>query len=334
MPQRLPPLLALRAFEAAGRLLSFTLAAQELHLTQGAISRQVRLLEDFLKQKLFIRLTRRVELTEAGSKYLESIQQALGIVADATRKCLAESHRILTIDVLPTLGAYWLMPRLAHFNELHPDVEVHVISSIEPANLKNRGADMAIRVGRFPGKRYGPLCPRIDLELASSWNEVEAYPLFDDILVPVLSRALAEQAGPVRHPRDLLQFRLLNNATRKNAWKDWFFCHGIRLPEDVEMLDYGHFFMTLQAAKEGKGAALVPSVIYDNLPESDGLICPVDAPVVSAGEYHLLVRTSAQGDPAVAALRDWLLAQATGAAAQHVAAPRGETAGQADGNVQ
>ncbi|VVE12787.1 Glycine cleavage system transcriptional activator [Pandoraea communis] len=310
MAQRLPPLLALRAFEAAGRLLSFTLAADELHLTQGAISRQVRQLEEFLRQKLFIRLTRRIELTDAGRDYLESVQLALGVVENATRRCLRDKHRILTIDVLPTLASYWLMPRLARFTKMHSDIEVRLVSSIEPANLQNKEIDIAIRVGRLPGKRYNPSCPRIDLVMTDHWRGLDAWPLFEDTLVPVMSRHLAAQMSPVVEPLDLLKFRLINNATRKNAWTDWFACHGISPLPSLNMVDYGHFFMALQAAREGEGVALVPSIIYESLDDREHLCSPIQTRVPSAGEYYLLMRETGQHDPAVVAMRDWLLEEA------------------------
>ncbi|CAG9243254.1 LysR family transcriptional regulator, glycine cleavage system transcriptional activator [Paraburkholderia unamae] len=322
MPQRLPPLLALRAFEAAGRLLSFTLAADELHLTQGAISRQVRQLEDFLRQKLFVRLTRRIELTEAGKDYLESIQLALGVVEDATRRCLRDTHRVLTLDVLPTLASYWLMPRLARFTEAHPDIEVRLVSSIEPANLQNKEIDIAIRVGRLPGKRYSPANPRIDLVMTDRWRGLEAYPLLEDALVPVMSEELAARLGPINAPQDLLNFKLINNITRKNAWHDWLQYHGVTAPPRAGSIDYGHFFMTLQAAREGKGIALIPSVIFDSLENKDGLLCPLKSRVPSAGEYYMLMRETAQPDPAVLAMREWLIEEAQTSAS--VAPPSAE----------
>ncbi|WP_321867788.1 LysR substrate-binding domain-containing protein [Paraburkholderia tropica] len=310
MPQRLPPLLALRAFEAAGRLLSFTLAAEELHLTQGAISRQIRQLEDFLRQKLFVRLTRRIELTDQGRDYLESIQLALGVVEHATRKCLRDRHRVLTVDVLPTLASYWLMPRLAGFAELHPDIEVRLVSSIEPANLQNKETDIAIRVGRLPGKHYSAASPRIDLEMTEHWKGLEAFRLFEDRLVPVLSHKLAAQCSPIESARDLLQFRLINNATRRYAWHDWLAYHGVASFDTSASLDYGHFFMALQAAREGKGVALIPSVIFESLGDKDELHSPIATHANSAGEYYMLMRESTRHDTAVTAMRDWLLNEA------------------------
>ncbi|MBF8803519.1 LysR substrate-binding domain-containing protein [Pseudomonas asiatica] len=307
MSYRLPPLLALRAFEAAGRHLSFTIAAQELHLTQGAISRQVRHLEDFLKQKLFIRMTRRIELTEPGKDYLESVQTALGLVENATRKCLKDQHRVLTIDVLPTLASYWLMPRLSRFTELYPEIEVRLITSIEPANFQAKDVDLAIRVGRLPGKRYTTTSPRIDLEMVESWRGLDAYPLFDDVLVPVMAKGLALQGETVREAKDLLQFTLINNATRKHAWQDWMSCFGVGAFRPRQILDFGHYFMALQAAREGKGVALVPTVIVDSLPERESLFCPDQLKMPSAGEYCLISRDAMSNDPAVKAMKDWII---------------------------
>gem|GEM_PF-5644 len=314
---RLPPLLALRAFEAAGRRLSFTLASQELFLTQGAISRQIRQLEDSLEQKLFVRLTRRIELTEAGREYLTAVQQALGIIESATRKCRVGEQRVLTIDILPTLGSFWLMPRLASFSDRYPEIELRVVSSIEPANMQNKEIDVAIKVGRLPGKRYDPSCPQVDLELTSNWRGVHAYPMFDDVLVPVMSRMLTQMGTPIREAKDLLQFRLIDNITRKSAWKDWLGCQGIKTYDPSMTLNYGHFFMTLQAAREGKGIALIPRVIFKSLSEHDNLVCPIDPDIHSAGEYCLLTREETKPDPAVATLRDWLLREAAEYNASH-----------------
>lgn len=309
--RRLPPLLALRSFEAAGRLSSFTLAASELYVTQGAISRQVRILEDFLQQKLFVRLTRQIELTEEGREYLEQVQVALGIIEKATRRRLQDdTQRALTIDVLPTLATHWLMPRLSAFKERHPEIEVRLTSSIEPANLSNKSIDVAIRVGRLPGRHYTPSNPRIELEMTRSWQDIEAYELFDDVLVPVMSAALARQGETVRQASDLLQFPIIHNVTRKNAWADWLACHGVRNHDGTRSLDYSHFFMTLQAAIEGKGVALIPHVIFKNLDTKKGLFSPIKSKQSSAGKYYILVRETSLSDPAVIAIRDWLLEEA------------------------
>ncbi len=310
MSRRLPPLLALRAFESAGRLLSFTLASQELHRTQGAISRQVRQLEEFLGQKLFVRLTRRVELTEIGKEYLKAIQQILADVETATQKCRFLDRPVLTIDVLPTLGSCWLMPRLTRFNEQHPDVDIRIVSSIEPVNMNRKDIDLAIRVGRLPGRHYDVRSPRVDLEMTTEWRGVEAYPLFGDVMVPVISPELAKRHGHIAQAKDLLELRLINNASRKNAWLDWFAFQGVEYKETTLSLDYGHFFMALQAAREGRGVALIPSVIFNCLRDTGELICPIYTHVSSAAEYYLLTKSINEANSPAVAMKSWLLEEA------------------------
>ncbi|SPB14449.1 transcriptional regulator [Caballeronia novacaledonica] len=152
MKRRLPPLLALRAFEAAGRLMSFSKAADELNVTQGAISRQIKLLEDFLRAPLFRRLTRQVELTPFGQNYLQAATAALNQIERATVQSLQEA-RALSVSLLPTLGALWLMQRLTSFMTEHPQIRLEVSSSLEPANFKRDGIDVALRVGKVRPSR-------------------------------------------------------------------------------------------------------------------------------------------------------------------------------------
>ncbi|MFK0376979.1 LysR substrate-binding domain-containing protein [Pandoraea sp. NPDC090278] len=311
MSYRLPPLLALRAFEASTRHLSFTKAGEELHLTQGAISRQIRLLESFLGQKLFVRLTRKIEMTPAGLEYFRSIQQALDIISAATRRTIRDTHRVVTLDVLPTLATCWLMPRLAQFTESHRDIEVRLISSIDPVNLHGEKVDVAIRVGKVPGQRYDRRAPRIDLDMTENWKKVYVEPLFADILVPVVSRHLLDAVGPIDQPSDLLQYRLINTASRRHAWPDWLALHGLRVPDDDTPLDFGHFFITLQAVRDSKGVALVPKVVLENYEWRDELVVPLPVEVPSAGAYHLLTREGAQEDEAIRQLCDWLIDEAS-----------------------
>ncbi|VVD80975.1 Glycine cleavage system transcriptional activator [Pandoraea iniqua] len=311
MSYRLPPLLALRAFEASTRHLSFTKAGEELHLTQGAISRQIRLLESFLGQKLFVRLTRKIEMTPAGVEYFRSIRQALDIISMATHRAVRDPHRIVTLDVLPTLATCWLMPRLAQFTEAHRDIEVRLISSIDPVNLHSEKVDVAIRVGKVPGQRYDRRAPRIDLDMTENWKDVYVEPLFPDILVPVVSAHLMDAVGPINEPADLLQYRLINTASRRHAWPDWLALQGLRVPDDANPLDFGHFIITLQAVKDGKGVALVPKAVLENYEGRDELVVPPLGEVSSAGAYHLLMREGAQEDGAVRVLRDWLAQEAS-----------------------
>jgi LysR family glycine cleavage system transcriptional activator len=319
MSNRLPPLLALRAFEAAARHLSFTNAASEMHLTQGAISRQIRTLEDHLGQKLFERLTRRIELTPAGAEYFQSVQQAMNDIALATRRIMRESGRAaITLSIMPTLGAQWLMPKLSTFSETHPEIDLRLVSSIEPVNFQVGDIDAAIRVGQLPGTLFKPNQPRIEREMVTSWSGVVAQHLFPDVLVPVLSRRLLEQGKPIKAVKDSLNYRLIHTASRKHAWPDWLAAHDVQLPEHHDAINFGHFFMGLRAAQYGKGIAIVPSVVLQHLFDGTDLVCPFEGDVASAGNYYLLTRAADENSPSTRVFLNWLLAEA----AHEVSVPR------------
>ena len=311
MSVRLPPLLALRAFEAAARHLSFTNAASEMHLTQGAVSRQIRTLEDYLGHKVFERFTRRIELTAAGAEYFRAVQLALNDIQKATQRLMQEPGRAsITLTVMPTLGAQWLMPKLSTFSETYPDIDVRLVSSIEPVNFQSGEIDAAIRVGQLPGMPFKPNQPRIEMEMVTSWKGVVAQHLFPDVLVPVLSRKLLEQSRPIEDVKDLLHYRLIHTASRKHAWPDWLQAHGVHLPEQADSINFGHFFMGLRAAQNCKGVAIVPSVVLQHFADGADLVCPFEGDVESAGNYYLLTRAADDDNPSTRVFLNWLMAEA------------------------
>jgi LysR family glycine cleavage system transcriptional activator len=312
MPFQYPPLLALRAFEAAARHLSFTAAAAELHVTQGAISRQIRLLEDFLGRKMFERFVRRIELTPAGHEYFRDVQAALAEIEKATQRAMRTDDRVVVkVAVLPTLGSSWLMPRLARFSATYPHIDVRVITSIEPANFQTGDIDVAIRVGRLPGVPYRKEQPRIDLEMATNWRGVLAEYLFADVLVPVMSRKLLEKGKPIHCPQDLLSYPLIHTASRQNAWPDWLAAHGIRLDVSKSFIDFGHFFIGIRAAQDCRGIAIVPTVVCRHAQPEQDLFCPLAADIESAGAYYVLSRESRSEDPAIQIIRKWIITEAS-----------------------
>lgn len=311
MNRRLPPLHTLRVFEAAGRQLSFTQAAAELHLTQGAVSRQIRSLEESIGKPLFLRMTRRVVLTDEGRELLGVVQRALNDVGRAIERLQADTrHRVLTLSILPTLASQWLMPRLASFTHAYSGVEVRIITSIDPAAVATGTVDLAVACGALPGKRYERRQPRVDLVMTDDWRGVHADYMFPDALVPVLSRRLASQIAPIRVAADLRRHRLLHNASRAHAWPDWLSAHGVDWRRAREDLDFGHFFMALQAAREAKGIAIVPSVLLATCDFRDELVAPFAADLPSAAEYYLLSRADADQDAPLRVFRKWLMAQA------------------------
>ncbi len=308
----LPPFTTLRGFEAAARHLSFTLAADELNVTQSAISRQVRQLERFLGVLLFKRLTRRIQLTCEGQEYYQVIKEQFYDLERASERFrLRESSYVLTISALPTITSTWLMPRLHRFSEIDGSTQIHIASSIEPVNFIGKSADIAIRVGRLPGEQSPKMAPRIDLQMVTSWTDITADRLFPDILAPVCIADLLDGCDQFRHVEEFLKFPLIHTATRRHAWADWLRAHGVRdIGHDQKGAEYGHFFMSIEAARKGLGIALVPEVLLQNCTSTDELIRPWPADIGSAGDYYLLIPDSCIDNPSVQLFRSWILTEA------------------------
>ena len=311
--QSLPPLHALRGFEAAARLLSFTQAADELHVTQGAISRQISDLETFLGFRLFERFVRRVELTEKGETYFRLVEGILGELERASlslaREGAVEHH--LHVSVLPTIASFWLMPRLHLFTEANPGVQVHFSSLIEPVNLQRGDIHVAIRVGRLPGRHYDRMQPRISLVMVEDWQGVRSDRLFDDVLVPVCAPSLLAGGPPIAGPADLLNYPLLHVSSRRHAWPDWMRAHGVRWPSQPQSNPaFGHFFMSIEAARNGRGIAIVPEVLLASYDFRHDLVRPLAQRMPSAGEYYLLIHEDRLDHPIVSVFREWMLSEA------------------------
>lgn len=237
--RKLPSFFSLRAFEAAARLGSFTLAAEELHLTTSAISHQVRALEQWCGKALFIRQTRRVTLTMEGQLLQNKLSPAFDAIEDA---CAAfrpgDGRSVLAVHCAPSFASKWLSPRLAQFMQAHPDITLQMSSSAEPADLaRDGGADIDIT--------YGPPPHREGVA-------VEA--LGDETTLPLCSPRLLER-HPVQQASDLLQLTLIESKLNPVRWKDWFDLHGIRLPpRDHPSFDRGS--LAVAAAVDGLGVAL------------------------------------------------------------------------------
>ena len=308
--RKLPPLSAIRSFEAAARYRSFTLAAEELCVTQGAVSVQVHKLEEYLGKKLFVRMTRKVALTETGAQYYEACRQMLEDLERVTQRIAQQdSHSTLTVGTIPTISMLWLMPRLASFTTEHSNIDVRVVSDIRPIDMQRDCIDAAIRVGRLPGQHYRAIQPAVDLIMVSNWDGIRADFLFDDILVPVMSRTLLAQSGPIKRAQDLLDHPLIHTASRPNAWRDWLRAHDVSSPPTCTAAEYGHFYISLQAAQDGKGIAIIPKVLLDSYPGRNELAMPLADldPVKSAGAYYLLTSEAETRHPAVPFFRKWIL---------------------------
>ncbi|AYO84434.1 transcriptional regulator GcvA [Methylobacterium brachiatum] len=288
MHRRLPPLNALKAFEAAARHASFTRAAEELRVTHGAVSRHVQMLEGWLGVPLFERHNRRVVLTEAGRSYAAEIGAALDRVALATARQVERGRpRLLHVNALATFTLRWLIPRLSGFQVAHPAIEVRLTTSNVPlANLADP-FDVAIRGG--PQTRPGHV----------------AQPFLTERRIPVCSPALLQRL-PLQEPEQLRHHTLLHAATLPEVWPHWLRAAGVPdlVPQASVTLE--HFYLTLQAALDGLGVAMGPErLIADDL-AAGRLTRPFAGPSLPARSYYTYVPEARAEDPTVRAFCAWL----------------------------
>jgi LysR family transcriptional regulator, glycine cleavage system transcriptional activator len=290
--RRLPPLNALRAFEAAARLGSFKDAAAELGVTHGAISRHIQLLEDWLgPPALFRRLSRRVELTPTGAALLAETGPALDRLANAADKHHARDGKappaILSVNALATFTLRWLLPRLAQFRERHPEIEVGVSTSNQPVDALEESYDLIIRGG--PDTFYGFTCR----------------PFLAERRLPVCSPALLAQS-PLKEIADLRQHTLLHLSTLPRVWSDWLAVAGMGDLEPAASLTFDHFYLTLQAALDGLGIAMGPTALIADDLKAGRLVAPFPAISVPARTYHIYQPEKRIGDPAADVFCRWL----------------------------
>lgn len=300
MRRALPPLNALRAFEAAARLGSFKAAADELGVTHGAVSQQVRGLEEWLRASLFERHNRRVVLTPAARAYLAEIGPALDRIAAATALYGHEAGAVLRVNAPSTFALRWLVPRLTRFRARHPAIRVRLETSNQPLEALTDPGDVAIRGG--PDSFYG-LAVRVFLS---------------EERLPVCSPGLRDRV-PLREPADLRHHTLLHSASLPRLWDDWLAAAGIPGLEPEAALTLDHFYLTLQAALDGIGVAMGPTaLIADDLAQGR-LVAPFTGPRLPARSYCTYVREGRADEEPVAAFLAWIAAEAT----SPIAAPPG-----------
>jgi len=294
MPYRrpLPPLNAMRAFEAAARLASFKDAAAELGVTHGAISRHVRLLEDWLgPPSLFRRLNRRVELTPTGAALLAETTPALDRLSAAAGRHQGRGGKppssVLHVNALATFSLRWLLPRLAGFRALQPAIEVRLSTANDPVDALREPYDLIIRGG--PDTFYG-FSSRLFLT---------------EHRVPVCSPALLDRL-PLSQVADLQHHTLLHLSTLPRVWSDWLAAAGARNLQPAGSLTLDHFYLTLQAALDGLGVAMGPTALIADDLAAGRLVVPFDGPALPARNYHAYVPDARAGDPTVNAFCAWL----------------------------
>jgi LysR family glycine cleavage system transcriptional activator len=294
MTARLPSLNGLRAFEAAARHLSFTLAASELNVTQTAISHQIRRLEEELGIRLFIRKNRALALTPEAREYLPGIRAAFNDLRLATDRLLRKDHdHVLTISTLASLAAKWLLPRLSSFQEAHPDIDVRITTSTGLVDFRSGDVDAAIRYGR------------------GHWPGLRAEWMMADEMFPVCSPALPAGKRPLQSPEDLRDHVLLHNTNNGDDWRLWLTAAG--LPPDISKqpgVTFDLIFMTVQAAIDGMGVAMGrTSYVQDDIAKGR-LVVPFKIALPADAGFYLVSPEGAADTPKLQAFRQWLVASA------------------------
>lgn len=292
MARRLPPLNALRAFEAAARHLSFTRAAEELHVTQAAISHQVKALEEHLGRKLFRRLNRALLLSDDGQAYLPSVSRAFALLNDATRNLLErDAPGPLTVSALPSFAARWLVPRLGRFRQIHPDIDLRIDPSAALTDFASGDVDVGIRYGR--GKYSA---------LRADW-------LMTEDIFPVCSPALLSGEHPLRAPGDL-EHQVLLHDDGHGDWRTWLLAAGIDRVDPTRGPIFTDSSMLIQAAMAGQGVALARGVLAADELAAGRLVRPFTLSLPTDYAYYLVCPQNTAEQPKIAAFRDWLLDEA------------------------
>lgn len=284
----LPSLDALVAFESAARHESFTRAAAELNVTQGAISRQIRVLEDRLGVLLFQRVRRRVVLTDAGRAYLLDVRRLLNGLKSSTLRLMTagQNAKVLNLAVFPAVATHWLIPRLPDFFSKHPNVLVSCSVRLTPFDFATDPFDAAFHLG------------------PPTWAGAVLHHLMDDCVVPVCAPTFRSAHG-IRRVEDLTRAPLLHPASRPAAWAAWFEQSKLPRTNAFEGLIFDSFAMLSAAAMAGLGVALLPTFFVEE-ELSNGKLVRLARPHRTRDAYYLVVPEAKTGSPHVAAFVQWV----------------------------
>lgn len=319
----LPSTAALAAFDSVARLGSFSGAAEELSLTQGAVSRQVSGLEQQLGVILFDRTSRGAVLTTAGVDYALAVREALGRIRSASLDAMSNRHGdTLNLAIPPTFGTRWLMPRIPRFVTRHPEVTLNFATRIGTFDFGREGIDMAIHVGAIHvgaihagavhggamhgGVFAGDVPPRVgSLMQQPDWPGTEATFLMGEQVVPVAAPAFLA-ARPIRQAADLLRQPLLHMASRPGAWRHWFAKAGIEA-DPSQAMRFEQFGSVAQAAIAGLGVALMPTFLIDTELASGHLVEALPQRIDSPSAYYAVAPLGRRDFRPVLAFRAWLI---------------------------
>jgi LysR family glycine cleavage system transcriptional activator len=295
MTRDLPPLNPLRAFEAAGRHLSLTKAARELHVTPAAVSHQVRGLEDYLGLKLFRRVGNSLLLTDAGQACLPGLGEGFDRLAGAIERLKEHDARgPLHVSVAPAFASKWLVPRLERFDAAHPDIDVRISASLEVVELDREGFDAAIRLGR------------------GSYPGLEVHELFAESVVPMCRPDLIEGPHPLREPADLRYHLLLHDDSLRfdraaPDWPMWLKAAGVSDVDASRGPHFSHPDHAMQAAMDGAGVVLGWRTLAATDLAVGRLVIPFDVTLPMNLAFFFVCSHLASERPKIVAFRNWLL---------------------------
>ena len=298
MSRRLPPLNALRAFEAAARHLSFTKAAAELHVTQAAVSHQIKTLEDHLGVALFRRRNKSVILTEEGQLCLPGIRDGFDRLADAVERIrAADNINLLSVTTTPSFAAKWLVPRLGRFRLAHPEIDVRIDASYHVIDLERDRFDVAIRYG------------------AGDYAGLQSEQLIEVSVSPVCSPRLRKGRHALKSPDDLKHHTLLHAAWLDSDeegldWRMWLLAAGVSDVDWTRGLQFNDETVAIQSAIEGQGVALGRSGLVDADIAAGRLVRPFGLTVTGSLNYYLVYPPAAAKRRKVVAFRSWAMAEA------------------------
>ncbi len=278
----------LQAFEVAARQGSFTRAAQELHVTQGAVSKQIKNLETFLGVTLFTRTRAGLVLTPAGHAYLNDVRAALNRLEAASLGLMSHGGQggTLNITCMPTLGAKWLIPRLPELRKRYPELQLVFLPHHMGYDFESPEVDAAIRFG------------------TGTWPRSHAEYITGREVVPVCAPDLF--TTPVRGPADLLAQPLLHHSSALHHWPAWFIEAGLESPLSTDGSRYDQYSLLSQAAIAGLGVALIPRCVIEEELEEGKLVIPLDRPLLAQDGYYLCYPDHKRNLPALQLFRTWL----------------------------
>lgn len=287
--RHLPTMISLTCFEATARLLSVTLAAEELCLTQSAVSRQVKNLEEYVKCDLFLREKQRLKLSEKGHEYLTQIQPCLNLIEHQTQKISANQGKLL-IGVEPSFASKWLLPKIQDIDACHPEIELEFINDLKRLYEPNADFDIGFLFGD------------------GEWDTLESQPLLASDLYVVCRSDLLEKYGVMKQASDILKYPLLHhttNASKQLSSTYLWLTHAGLSDEEIEALPgqhFPHFAFVLNAVMNGLGATVLPAYFVEDEIEKGLLVKAFDTPL-ACGNYYLTVNKKSQNKQSV---RDFL----------------------------